>query len=451
MAIQVVILAAGVGKRMFSNLPKVLHLLAGKPLLSHVVQTALTLSAEKPPIVVIGHQGEKIREVFSGHSLKWVEQKEQLGTGHALLQALPMIDEQDDVLVLYGDVPLVSLTTLQNLIETTQKNALGMITARLPNPFGYGRIKRDKNHKVVGIIEEKDTTEAERTISEVNSGICFLSAKWLQKWLPVIENHNVQKEYYLTDVFRQAASEGVAIYTVQPPNIEEIFGVNDCVQLAYLERYYQKEMANKWMRQGVTLHDPERIDIRGDVKMGRDVVIDVNVILEGNIIIGNGCTIASNTILRNTELGNQVVVHPHSVIDGAKIADHCVIGPFARIRPETVLADRVHVGNFVEIKKSQIGQSSKINHLSYIGDSEVGKEVNIGAGTITCNYDGVNKHKTTIGDNASIGSDTMLIAPVTVGEGATIGAGSVISENAPPNQLTLSRTRQVTVEGWKRK
>lgn len=451
MSIQVVILAAGEGKRMFSSLPKVLHLLAGKPLLQHVIETALALSADKSPIIIMGHQGEKLRQEFQEYSLTWIEQKEQLGTGHALLQALPQIAESDNVLVLYGDVPLISVHTLKKLLAETETNALGMVTAEAANPFGYGRIKRDGNQKIISIVEEKDANEQERRIKEINSGIYFAAAKQLKKWLPLLENQNAQKEYYLTDILQFAAKENMSVCSVQPSCMEEILGVNDCAQLAFLERFYQQRMAEKLLKQGVTLRDPARIDVRGDVKMGRDVVIDVNVILEGKVIIGDECNIGANTILRDTELGKQVEVKANSVIEGAKIADHCVIGPFARIRPESILASAVHIGNFVEIKKSKIEQGTKINHLSYVGDAEVGKFVNIGAGTITCNYDGVKKHKTIIGDYVSIGSDTMLIAPVTVGEGATIGAGSVISENAPPNQLTLARVRQQTIAGWKRK
>jgi bifunctional UDP-N-acetylglucosamine pyrophosphorylase/glucosamine-1-phosphate N-acetyltransferase len=450
MSIQVVILAAGQGKRMFSSLPKVLHLLAGKPLLSHVIETARLLSNKKP-IVVFGHQGEQLRKSLANHDVEWVEQKEQLGTGHALLQALPHLSKDDKVLVLYGDVPLIAVDTLKKLMDTTTENALGMITANLKQPYGYGRIKRDANHKVVSIIEEKDATEEERAITEINSGIYVVSAELLNRWLPTLKNQNAQKEYYLTDIFRLAATEKMVVNTVQPARVEEISGVNDGLQLASLERYYQYQQAEKLMRQGVTLRDPARFDVRGDIQIGRDVVIDINVILEGKVVIGEGCYIGPHTILRDTELGKQVEVKAHSMIDGGKIHDRCVIGPFARIRPETILAEDVHVGNFVEVKKSHIAEGSKVNHLSYIGDSEIGKKVNIGAGTITCNYDGINKYKTIIGDHAFIGSDTQLVAPVTIGEGATIGAGSTITQNAPANKLTLSRVTQQTIDGWKRK
>lgn len=447
---QVVILAAGKGKRMYSSTPKVLHLLAGKPLLQHVIETAYVITQDKPPVIVIGHQGEKIREAFADLDIKWVEQQEQLGTGHAIMQAMPILSDNDDVLILYGDVPLLSLPTLQALIACKTKQGLAMVTAYMPNPFGYGRIKRDEKQHVIAIVEEKDATDKERTITEINPGIYLLSANHLKKWLPMLTNNNAQQEYYLTDIIKLAVEDGVTISTVHPENVEEILGINDCEQLAFLERYYQQQMAKKLLQAGVTLRDPARIDIRGDVKIGRDVVLDVNVILAGKIIIGDGCSIGANTILRDVELGNAVEIRSHSIIEGAKIASGCSIGPFARIRPDTLIAQNVNVGNFVEIKKSQIAEGSKVNHLSYVGDTEIGKFVNIGAGTITCNYDGVSKHKTIIRDHVFIGSDTQLIAPVTVGEGATIGAGSTITEDVPAHELTISRVKQFTVKGWKR-
>lgn len=450
MTIQVVMLAAGQGKRMFSHTPKVLHHLAGKPILEHVIETALTISPHQKPILIFGHQGEKLQNKLNHHSIKWVEQKEQLGTGHALLQALPFVSDESRVLILCGDVPLISSATLQKLIDVTPENALGMLTAHVQNPHGYGRIKRDKNNQVYKIVEEKDANDEERAIKEINPGVYLLSAKYLKKWLPEIKNHNAQKEYYLTDILPLAVQENISIHTAEPAITDEILGVNDRLQLAHLERSYQRQMAEKLMRQGVTLIDPERFDVRGEIQVGRDVVIDINVIFEGRVVIGDECVIGANTILRNTELGNQVEIKSHSVIDGAKIADGCLVGPFARIRPDTQLQEQVHIGNFVEIKKSVIARNSKVNHLSYIGDTEIGKYVNVGAGTITCNYDGVNKHKTIIGDYAFIGSATQLVAPVNIGEGATIGAGSTITQNAPANTLTLSRNRQVTIDGWAR-
>lgn len=450
MTTQVVILAAGQGKRMYSHQPKVLHHLAGKPLLEHVITTAFLLSPDTQPIIVFGHQGNKLQDKLNHHDVKWVEQAEQLGTGHALMQALPFISNESRVLILCGDVPLITTETLQKLHDETPANALGMLTAHLQNPYGYGRILRDENNNVIKIVEEKDATDKERAISEINAGVYLIPASYLKKWLPAIKNQNAQKEYYLTDVLTFAVQEHIPVCTVQPAVTEEISGVNNRVQLAHLERFYQRQIAEKWMQHGVTIYDPARFDVRGDIKMGRDVIIDVNVILEGRVVIGDDCIIGANTILRNVEMGNHVEVKANSMIDGAKIADHCVIGPYARIRPDTTLSAHAHIGNFVEIKKSTIGEGSKVNHLSYIGDAEVGKQVNVGAGTITCNYDGVSKHKTIIGDHAFIGSDTQLVAPVTIGEGATIGAGSTITRDTPPHKLTLSRVPQQTVDEWKR-
>ena len=451
MAIRVVILAAGQGKRMHSSLPKVLHSLAGKPLLAHVIDTALKIAKNETPIIIYGHQGEVIRDAFSHYDVEWIAQKDQLGTGHALLQALPEMVDEDYVLVLYGDVPLISMHTLKQLIETTPDAAIGMLTAHLANPHGYGRIKRDQQNKIIGIVEEKDASPLERAITEVNPGIYFVSAKRLKKWLPMLHNKNAQGEYYLTDIISAAAKEDISIHSVEPSHAEEIFGVNDRVQLAELERFYQQQYAMKLMRQGVTLYDPARFDVRGDVEIGRDVTIDVNVILEGRVVIGEGVSIGPNTLIRNTIIGSHVDIKANTVIDGAEISAHCSIGPFARLRPGTVLDAHAHIGNFVEIKNTVVGEGSKINHLSYVGDSDVGKHVNIGAGTITCNYDGVNKHKTIIGDDVFIGSDTQLVAPVFVGEGATIGAGSTITKDVPPHQLTLThKLEQRSKKGWKR-
>lgn len=451
MTIRVIILAAGQGKRMNSNLPKVLHKLAGRPLLEHVIHTALRISPSTPPVIVYGHQGKILHDTFSHYPVLWAEQKEQWGTGHALRQALPEIADDERVLVLYGDVPLISGDTLKQLIDTTPSNAIGMLTAHFVNPAGYGRIKRNKNNKIIGIIEEKDTTANERAITEINPGIYLVDAKRLKKWLPQLKNKNVQREYYLTDIITIAVKEKIPVHAVQPAVLEEILGVNDRAQLAYLERFYQRQQAEKLMQNGVTIYDPARLDIRGEVHAGCDVVIDVNVILEGSVVIGNGCVIGPNTILRHVVLGDRVDIKANSVIDGAEIAADCIIGPFARIRPGTVLEPHAHVGNFVEVKNSEIGESTKINHLSYVGDSEIGKRVNVGAGTITCNYDGVNKHKTIIGDDVHIGSDTQLVAPVTIGAGATIGAGSTITKDAPPHQLTITtKLEQRSIREWKR-
>lgn len=451
MAIQVVILAAGVGTRMRSHRPKVLQEIAGKTLIQHVIQTATTISEKKRPIVIDGHQGERIREALSAAKLCWVRQKEQLGTGHALLQALPDIADDDSVLVLYGDVPLISPTTLQTLIQTTPEEALGLLTTHVANATGYGRIKRDEANRVIGIVEEKEATAQERLITEINPGIYLVPLRYLKKWLPLLRNDNAQGEYYLTDIVTLAVRDRVAIHTLPVLQSEEVMGVNDAVQLAQLERFYQRQCAEKLMRQGVILRDPARLDIRGDVHIGRDVTLDVNVMLEGRVVIGDECTIEANTILRDTELGCRVQVKVNSVIEGAVIADDAVIGPFARLRSGTVLGKGAHIGNFVEIKSSIIGSETKVNHLSYVGDSDIGKRVNIGAGTITCNYDGAKKHKTIIGDHAFIGSSTQLVAPVTIGEGATIGTGSVVTKDAPPHQLTLTlQLNQRSIKDWQR-
>lgn len=450
MTIQVVILAAGQGTRMNSTLPKVLHNLAGKPLLAHVVDAAFAVSAGGAPIVVHGHGGEQVMAAFREQNLKFVHQSEQAGTGHAVQQALPEVNDDSRVLILYGDVPLVTPETLQKLITETPADAVGVITAEIDHPAGYGRIKRDADGKMVGIVEEKDATEAERKITEINTGIYLVPAKHLKQWLPKLKPQNAQKEYYLTDIIPMAVADSVQITTVQPSFMEEVFGVNTRMQQAQLERAYQHQAANKLMQAGVTILDPARIDIRGTVQAGRDVVLDVNVILEGDVTLGDGTTVGANSIICNAKLGKNVTIKPHCTIEGAELADNCIVGPFARLRPGTQLADAAHVGNFVEVKKSHIGQGSKVNHLTYIGDSEIGRNVNVGAGTITCNYDGVNKHKTIIGDDAFIGSGSQLVAPVEIGEGATIGAGSTITQNAPAWQLTLTRSGQHTSSKWTR-
>lgn len=450
MALNTVILAAGKGKRMHSDLPKVLHRLAGKPLLEHVVQTARTLDTKNPPIIVYGHQGERVKTALDYLPVKWVEQTEQLGTAHAVQQAISHLPTEGRVLILYGDVPLIESHTLKKFMAETPDDALGIITADLPDPTGFGRIIRNSQNNIIAIVEEKDATEKERAITEINTGIYLVSASHLQKWLPKITNHNAQQEFYLTDLIALAVNEKVSIQSMQPVQYEEILGINDRLQLACLERFYQERFAEKLMLQGVTLLDPHRFDARGDIHIAPDVSIDINVILEGQIKIGKGCVIGPHVLLRNVVLGDHVTIHAHSVLDGAEISDHCIIGPFARLRPGTQVERDAHVGNFVEIKNSRIGTASKVNHLSYIGDSDIGQHVNIGAGTITCNYDGINKHKTVIGDYAFIGSNTELVAPVTIGEHATIGAGSTITRNAPAHQLTLTRGQQRTIENWQR-
>lgn len=449
MSLSVIILAAGQGSRMRSRLPKVLHPLAGKPLLGHVLDTAERLQACAIQ-VVYGHGGDTVPAQFPGRKVSWVLQAEQLGTGHAVAQAMAHLDEPDTVLVLYGDVPLISAETLQRLVAASGAHAVGLLTVDLADPAGYGRIMRDAQGRVARIVEQKDASADERAITEVNTGMLAVPAAPLRRWLSALDNCNAQGEFYLTDVIGMAVRDGMAIQTVAPGSLAEVQGVNDRVQLAELERIYQRQQAERLMRQGATLLDPARLDVRGELTVGQDVVIDVNVVFEGRVRLGDRVKIGPNTVIRDTVVADDAEVLSHCYIEGASIGPQSRIGPFARIRPETELAAEVHVGNFVEIKKSAIGQGSKINHLSYVGDTTVGRKVNIGAGTITCNYDGANKHRTIIGDEAFIGSDTQLVAPVEVGAGATIGAGSTITRNAPPRELTLSRAPQKSIPGWQR-
>ncbi len=447
MTVQVVILAAGQGKRMFSDLPKVMHCLAGKPLLEHVIHTALSVS-KTPPIIVYGHQGQLVHDALSHYHSKWVEQKEQLGTGHAIQHILSHLSDKDRVLILYGDVPLITQETLHELITATPQDAIGLLTAAVSQPAGYGRIKRNHQQNILSIIEDKDASSEERLINEINSGIYLVPASYLKKWVPLLKKNNSQGEYYLTDMIDLAAKEKVFIHALQVKQEEEIAGVNDRAQLAHLERFYQLKKANALLKQGVTLSDPARIDIRGEIKMGRDVSIDINVILEGQVAIGDGCVIGPNTILRNTVLGKHVEIKSHCVLDGAEVADHCIIGPFARLRPGTQLQQQVHIGNFVEIKNSEIDEKTKVNHLSYVGDSEVGKEVNIGAGVITCNYDGINKHKTTIGDRVQIGSDSTLVAPITLHDDVYVASATTVRHDVPEGALVYNKREECVKKGW---
>ena len=449
MSLSVIILAAGQGKRMYSSLPKVLHLLAGKALLEHVINTALQLSPQQI-LVVYGHGGNAVPAWLDHLPVQCVEQAEQLGTGHAVMQAMPQVANGDTVLILYGDVPLISLSSLQQLLVAASHNSVGLLTVCQDNPAGYGRIVRDKQNNVVRIVEEKDASPAEREVTEVNTGIMAMNADRLRTWLALLNNNNAQGEYYLTDIVAHAVSDGVTINTVMPDNVMEVLGVNTKAQLAELERYYQRTQAEYFMQQGVTLLDPQRFDVRGELSCGSDVVIDVNVIFEGQVTLGDRVRIGPNVWIRNAKIGADVEVLANCVIEDAAIEAGCRIGPFARIRPETKLGPDVHIGNFVEVKKSTVGQGSKINHLSYVGDSTIGKEVNVGAGTITCNYDGANKHQTVIGDGAFIGSGTQLVAPVEIGANATIGAGSTITRDAPADKLTLTRAKQQTLDDWQR-
>ncbi len=447
--LEVIILAAGQGTRMKSALPKVLHPIGGAPMLSHVISTSKCLSPQHIH-VVYGHSGDSVRSQVDNDGLNWCHQAEQLGTGHAVLQALKHVSPAANVLVLYGDVPLIREQTLRRVLQSLPGHALSLLAVTLDNPKGYGRILRDDQGAVHRIVEEKDASEAEKSISQVNTGFLTARANDLQRWLRKTNQNNAQGEYYLTDCTAIAVQEGGSVTVVDCPDAEEVMGINDKRQLAVCERAYQRRRANELMDRGVTLRDPARFDVRGTVEVGRDVSIDVNVVLEGIIEIGDRVTIGANCIVKNSLIGAQTEIKPNSVIEDAIIGDRCQIGPFTRIRPQTRLADEVHLGNFVEVKKSFINSKSKVNHLTYIGDSEIGKRVNVGAGTITCNYDGANKHRTRIGDDVFIGSDTQLIAPIVLGDGATIGAGSTITKDAPEDKLTLSRAPQVTIKGWQR-
>lgn len=445
----IVILAAGMGKRMRSRLPKVLQPLADKPMLEHVIEKARLLGSDNRLIVVVGHGAEAVKSYFAQASdLIFALQAEQLGTGHALLQALPYCDLEKPTLVLLGDVPLIRPQTLQDLVNAAGDH-VGLLTVCLDNPKGYGRIVR-RDGEVCAIVEEKDATPQERLISEVNTGIMVLPTRHLERWLNELGNQNAQGEYYLTDVIARAVSEGVPVKTARSTSATEVEGVNNKVQLAALERAFQKENALRLMNDGVTVIDPERIDVRGELVCGKDVTIDVGCIFSGRVVLGDGVKIGAYCVLKDVEIGAGTQVLPFCHFDGAQVGQDARLGPYSRLRPGTSLADQTHIGNFVEIKKSVVGLGSKVNHLSYIGDTDMGARVNIGAGTITCNYDGVNKFRTTIMDDAFIGSDTQLVAPVTVGKGATLGAGTTLTKDAPDGELTLARARQTTIKGWKR-
>ena len=443
----IVILAAGLGKRMRSDTPKVLHTLAGRPLLSHVVETARQL-APKVICVVYGHGGESVRETVGESGAIWVKQDPQLGTGHAVMQATPHLDERWPTLVLYGDVPMLRAQTLERLIDVAGKG-LGLLTVTLEDPAGYGRIVR-RAKRIVGIVEERDATAKQRALREVNTGILVAPTKKLKAWLARLENSNAQREYYLTDVVALASRERVAVAATQPGAAWEALGVNSRGQLAELERIYQRNVVQVLMYQGVMLADPARCDVRGRLVCGRDVAIDINCLFEGEVQLGDRVVIGANCVLKGVRIAGGTRVEPFCHLEDADIGANCRIGPYARIRPGTRLAAGVHLGNFVEVKASELGAGSKANHLSYIGDSEIGKNVNVGAGTITCNYDGANKHRTIIEDDVFIGSDTQLVAPVRVGKGATLGAGTTLTKDAPAGELTISRAKQETVMGWKR-
>jgi bifunctional UDP-N-acetylglucosamine pyrophosphorylase/glucosamine-1-phosphate N-acetyltransferase len=444
----IVILAAGMGKRMHSDLPKVLHPLAGKPLLAHVVETARALAPSKL-FVVYGHGGEKVPQTMQASDLAFVQQEPQLGTGHAVMQAASQLDESVPTLVLYGDVPLTAVASLRRLSAAAGNDQLAILTVDLDDPNGYGRIVRNDG-RIVRIVEQKDASEQERMIGEVNTGIMIAPTAKLKRWLSALSNRNAQEEYYLTDIVAQAVAEGVAVVSAQPDAVWETLGVNSKVQLAELERIHQCNTASVLLEQGVTLADPARIDVRGKLNCGRDVSIDVNCIFEGHVTLADGVSIGANCIIRDSNILAGAQIRPFCHIDGAEVGANSQIGPYARLRPGANLGEEVHIGNFVEIKNSRIAAQSKANHLAYVGDSIVGSRVNIGAGAITCNYDGANKHQTVIEDDAFIGTNCELVAPVRVGSGATLGAGTTLTRDAPAGSLTVSRAKQVTIDTWKR-
>ena len=448
MNLEIIILAAGKGTRMRSALPKVLHPIAGKPMLAHVIDTARKLSPSAIH-VVYGHGGESVRNALPDSDLSWVEQAQQLGTGHAVEQAMPAVADDSTVLVLYGDVPLISETTLVHLLANVG-DGVALLTVMLDDAQGYGRIVRDGQGRVLAIVEQKDANEAQQAIREGNTGILACNGGQLRGWLKQLDNENAQGEFYLTDIIALAEQQGLGVTGIVAESATEVAGVNDRVQLAQLERAYQRHCAERLMRSGTTLIDPARLEQRGELRAGEDCLIDIGCIFEGEVVLGDRVRIGANCVLRDVRIGDDVTIEPMSIIEQASIASHCSVGPFARLRPGTQLGEKAKVGNFVEIKNSALGSGSKVNHLSYIGDTQMGSEVNIGAGTITCNYDGANKHRTVIGDRVFVGSDSQLVAPVTIGDGATIGAGSTITRDAPEESLTLSRSAQKSINGWKR-
>lgn len=448
MVLNVVILAAGKGTRMRSDLPKVLHPVAHKSMVQHVIDTAHSIGSDAIQLVY-GYGADKLKSALGEQQLNWILQAEQLGTGHAVAQAIPNIDDNDTVLILYGDVPLIQPSTLEALLAARPENGVAILTVNLANPMGYGRIVREQG-KVVGIVEHKDANVEQLLINEINTGIMAVPGKLLKTWLSRLSNNNAQGEYYLTDIIAMAHADGVAIDTAQPQSAIEVEGANNRVQLAQLERAYQARKAEQLMLAGANLRDPSRIDIRGEVAVGMDVMIDINVIFEGKVVLGNNVTIGAGAILIDCEIADNAEIKPYSIIEGAKLGVGASAGPFARLRPGAELKQDAHIGNFVEVKKALIGVGSKAGHLAYLGDAIIGDGVNIGAGTITCNYDGANKHLTVIEDNVFVGSDTQLVAPVTIGKGATLGAGSTITSDVAENELVITRVRQKHLTGWQR-
>lgn len=452
METDIIILAAGKGTRMKSALPKVLHKLAGKSLLQHVVDAANSIQNVNI-IVVTGHGSDQVRSSVSSSeviSLNYVEQTEQLGTAHAVQMAVPNLGNDGTSLILYGDVPLILPETIMEMLSAVSESSMSLLTVTLDDPTGYGRILRDEADQVTAIIEQKDASAEQLNVREVNTGVLALKTEQLKQWLPQIDNNNAQGEYYLTDLIAIARSNGVTIETKQPQSVEEVEGVNNRIQLSALERFYQKQQAEALMVAGVTLADPSRIDVRGNLKTGNDSYIDINAVFEGDVTLGSNVSIGPNCHIIDSDIGDYVEIYANSVIEQSQIANHSVIGPFARLRPGTVLAEKAKVGNFVETKNTHVGKGSKINHLSYVGDSELGEGVNVGAGTITCNYDGVNKHKTVMGDNSFIGSNSSLVAPVQIGKNATVGAGSTITKDVPDDELGLTRASQKSISDWHR-
>jgi len=447
MSVHVIVLAAGQGSRMKSDLPKVLHPLSGKPLLQHVLDTVDDMNVDGVHVVV-GHQSEKVKDTISDLNINWCFQAEQLGTGHAVAQAINAIPKESKVLILYGDVPLTKKETLTNLLETVTSTKLALLTVFLENPRGYGRIIRDEDSSILAIVEEKDANELERQVNEVNTGILAISAESLHRLIPSLGNKNAQGEYYLTDIIEMFANEGNSIIGQQPEHEQEVQGVNNKLQLCELECWNQSRFSEQLILDGVTLFDPNRLDVRGSLKCGRDVVIDLNCIFEGDVELGDGVNVGPNCVIRNSKIQANSVIQAYTMIEDSIVGENAIVGPYARLRPGTELCSNAKVGNFVETKKTYVGKGSKINHLSYVGDSVLGENVNIGAGTITCNYDGVNKFKTEIGDGVFVGSNSSLVAPVNIGAQATIGAGSTITKDVAQEELAVARSRQKNIVGW---
>ncbi|WP_059022117.1 bifunctional UDP-N-acetylglucosamine diphosphorylase/glucosamine-1-phosphate N-acetyltransferase GlmU [Vibrio coralliirubri] len=448
MKFSAVILAAGKGTRMYSNTPKVLHTLAGKPMVKHVIDTCNGLGAQNINLVY-GHGGDQMKATLAEESVNWALQAEQLGTGHAVDQASTHFADDEKVLVLYGDVPLISPETIENLLDAQPNGGIALLTVVLDNPMGYGRIIR-RNGPVVAIVEQKDATDEQKLIKEINTGVMVATGGDLKRWLSGLSNDNAQGEYYLTDVIAAAHDEGRAVEAVHPVSPIEVEGVNDRSQLARLERAYQAEQADKLLKQGVMLRDPSRFDLRGELQCGMDVEIDTNVIIEGSVSIGDNVIIGTGCVLKDCEIDDNTIVRPYSVIEGATVGEDCTVGPFTRLRPGADMRNNSHVGNFVEVKNTRLGEGSKANHLTYLGDAEIGQRVNVGAGAITCNYDGANKFKTIIGDDVFVGSDSQLIAPVTIGNGATVGAGSTVTRDVSENELVISRAKERKIADWQR-